>query len=88
MCALSRCLTLRDPMDYSPPGSSVHGILQARILEWADTSSSRGSSPPRDRSRVSRVACSGRKALYHAPPGKPRRAGVPSGTLGTTEQQF
>ena len=28
------CLTLRDPMDYSPPGSSIHGLLQARILEW------------------------------------------------------
>ena len=28
------CLTLRDPMDYSPPGSSVHGIFQARVLEW------------------------------------------------------
>ena len=36
MCAksLQPCLTLCDPMDYSPPGSSVHGILQARILEW------------------------------------------------------
>ena len=28
------CLTLRDPMDYSPPGSSVHGVFQARVLEW------------------------------------------------------
>ena len=36
------CPTLCDPMDYSPPGSSVHGILQARILEWA--AFSRGSS--------------------------------------------
>ena len=32
--SLKSCLTLCDPMDYSPPGSSVHGILQARILEW------------------------------------------------------
>ena len=38
--------TLCDPMDCSPPGSSVHGIFQARILEWAATSSSRGSSNP------------------------------------------
>ena len=38
------CLTLCDPMDYSPPGSSVHGILQARILEWVAMPSSRGSS--------------------------------------------
>ena len=36
------CLTLCDPMDHSPPGSSVHGIVQARILEWVATSSSRG----------------------------------------------
>ena len=40
-------------MDYSPPGSSVHGILQARILEWVATSFSRGSSWPRDRTTVS-----------------------------------
>ena len=38
------CLTFCDPMDCSPPGSSVHGISQARILEWAAISSSRGSS--------------------------------------------
>ena len=37
------CLTLCDPMDYSSPGSSVHGILQARILEWVSISFSRGS---------------------------------------------
>ena len=41
------CLTLCDLMDYSPPGSSVHGILQARILEYVFISFSRGSSPPR-----------------------------------------
>ena len=38
------CLTLCDPKDYSPPGSSVHGILQARILEWVAISFSRVSS--------------------------------------------
>ena len=43
LAALS-CLTLCDPMDYSPPGSSVHGILRARILEWVAISFSRGSS--------------------------------------------
>ena len=37
------CLTLCDPMDCSPPGSAVHGILQARILEWVAISFSRGS---------------------------------------------
>ena len=41
------CPTLLDPMDCSPPGSSVHGILQARILEWVAISFSRGSSRPR-----------------------------------------
>ena len=40
---LQLCLTLRDPMDYSPLCSSVHGILQAKILEWAPISFSRGS---------------------------------------------
>ena len=42
------CPTLGDPMDYSPPGSSVHGIFQARILEWVAMSFSRESSQPRD----------------------------------------
>ena len=42
------CPTLCDPVDYSPPGSCVHGILQARILEWVAMLSSRGSSQPRD----------------------------------------
>ena len=50
------CPTLCDPVDWSPPGSSVHGILQARILEWVAISFSGGSSRPRDRSQVSRIA--------------------------------
>ena len=45
VCSVAQsCLTLCDPMDCSPLGSSVHGILQARILEWVAISSSRGSS--------------------------------------------
>ena len=40
------CLTLGDPMDCSPPGSSVHGISQARIREWVDISSSQGLPDP------------------------------------------
>ena len=40
--SLQLCLTLCDPMDSSPPGSSVHGILQARVLEWVAISFSRG----------------------------------------------
>ena len=50
------CPTLWDPMDCSLPGSSVHGIFQARILEWVAISSSRGSSWPRDRTQVSHFA--------------------------------
>ena len=50
------CPTLCDPVDYSPPGSSVHGILRARILEWVAISFSRGSSRPRNRTQVSRIA--------------------------------
>ena len=47
------CPALCDPMDCSPPGSSIHEILQARILEWVAISFSRGSSWPRDQTRVS-----------------------------------
>ena len=52
MCAksLRSCPTLCNPMDCSPPGSSVHGILQARVLEWVAMPSSRESSPPRVKS--------------------------------------
>ena len=56
---------LFDPMDCSPPGSSVHGILQARILEWVAMPSSRGSSWPRDRTCISYISCIGRQVLYH-----------------------
>ena len=52
-------------MDYSLPGSSVHGILQARILEWVAMPSSRGSSQPRDWTHVSYISCIGRCILYH-----------------------
>ena len=58
-------LTLCDPVDYSSPGSSVHGILQARILEWVAMPFSRGSSPPRNRTRVSYIFCIGGQVLYH-----------------------
>ena len=44
------------PMEYSPPGSSVHGIFQARILEWVAISFSRGSSQPRDRTQLFHIA--------------------------------
>ena len=50
------CPTVSDPVDCSPPGSSVHGILQARILEWVAIPFSRGSSWPRDWTQVSCIA--------------------------------
>ena len=56
------CLTLCDPRDCGLPGSSVHDISQARILEWVAISYPRGSSRPRDRTQVSSI---GRWILYH-----------------------
>ena len=55
--SLQSCLTLCNPMDCSPPASSVHVILQARILEWVAVPSSRGSSLPRDGNWVSCSSC-------------------------------
>ena len=57
LCLVAQlCQTLCDPMDRSPPYSSVHGTLQAGILEWVAIPSSRGSSQPRDQSQVSCIA--------------------------------
>ena len=60
-----------DPLDCSLPDSSLHGIFQARILEWVAISYSKGSSWPRDRTHVSWISCIGRWILYRlASPGK------------------
>ena len=65
------CPNLCNPMDCSLPGSSVHGIFQARVLEWVAISFSRGSSRPRDRAWVFFIAgrcftiCAAREALFH-----------------------
>ena len=81
VCALSlmcmrsvaqSCLTLGDPMDCSTPGSSVHGIYQARILEWVAMPSSRGSSQPRDQTCVSCDSCIAGGFFTAEPQGKPR----------------
>ena len=56
VCVCYSCLTLCDPMDCSPPGSSFYGILQAWILEWVAMPFSRGSSPLRDWTYVSCIA--------------------------------
>ena len=55
VCVVQSCLILCNPMDYSLPDSSAHGILQARILKWVAIPFSRGSSQPRDRIWVSRI---------------------------------
>ena len=59
------CPTLCDPTDYSPPGSPVHGILQAKILEEKYISSSRGPPWPRDQTRISCISCTSKWILYH-----------------------
>ena len=67
VCAKSfqSCPTLFDPVDCRLPGSSVHGILQARRMEWVAISSTRGSSQPRYWTCISNVSCIGRQVLYH-----------------------
>ena len=69
---LQSCLTLCGPMDRSPLGSSVHGILQARIQQWVAMLFGRGSSQSRDRTRVSCVYLYWQAgSLPLAPSGKP-----------------
>ena len=63
------CLTLCDPMDCSLPGSFLHWVLQARVLEWVAISFSRGSSRPRDRTRVCHIG--GRRFILWSPQGSP-----------------
>ena len=67
MCAklLQSCRILCASMDWSPPGSSVHGTSQARVLEWVVLACSRGSSRPRDLTWISYVPCIGRQGLCH-----------------------
>ena len=67
VCAksLQSCPTLCNPMGCSLPGSSVHGILQERILEWVAMPSSRGSSGLTDRTHVPYASSIGKQVLYH-----------------------
>ena len=65
LLATQSCPTLCNPMNYSLPGSSVHGILQAKILECVAISFFRGSYRPRDQTHIS---CTGRWTLYHLSP--------------------
>ena len=75
---LQSCSTLCNPMDCSPPVSSVHGILQARILEWVAKPSSRGSSQPRDQTHISYVSCIAGGFFTTEPPGKPSKLSTAS----------
>ena len=70
--SLQSCLTLCNPMDYSLPGSSVHGFLKARIVEWVAMPSSRASSQPRDRTPSLCLLHWQVNSLPLAPPRKPR----------------
>ena len=79
--ALQSCETLWDHMDCSLPGSSVHGILQARILVWVAIPFSRGPSQHKDRTHVSHVSCIGGDSLPSEPGGKPKNTGVGSLSL-------
>ena len=66
VCSVAQsCLTLCDPTDSSLPASSVHRILQARILEWVAVPFSRGSSWPSNRTQILCINCTGRLILYH-----------------------
>ena len=70
--SLQLCPALRDPMNCSLPGSSIHGIHQTRILERVAMSSSRGSSQPRDQTRASCISCIAGGFFTTEPPGKPQ----------------
>ena len=64
VCVLS-CVWLCSPVDWSPPGSSVLGISQARILDWVVISFSRGSSWTKDQIHISHISWIGRQVLYY-----------------------
>ena len=69
LCLVLNHVQLCNPMDYSPSGSSVHGILQARILEWVAMHSSRGSSQPKIKLRSPALQAD---SLLSEPPGRPQ----------------
>ena len=74
--SLQSCPTLCDPIDCSPPGSSVHGVLQARILEWVAVPSSKGSSRPRGQTCISCDSCIEAHSLLLSHQGSPKDSTV------------
>ena len=70
------CPTLRDLVDWSPPGSSLHGISQARILKWISISSSRGSFWPRDQTCIIFNSCTTGGFFTTEPPGRDSNLGL------------
>ena len=84
---LQSCLTLRNPLDCSPPGASVHGIPEARILEWAAVPSSWGSSQPRNRTGVFYVSCIWRTGSL-VPLGKPSTASNSSRHMTSVNHRY
>ena len=77
--SLQSCPRLCNPLDCNPPGSSVHGILQARIREWAAMPYSRGSFQPRNQTQISHVYLHWQQgSLPLAPTGKPFHVSVSS----------
>ena len=70
-CSVTQLFQLCDTMDCSQWGSSVHGIFQAKLLEWVAVFS-RGSSPPRDRTRISMSPALTGRFFTTGPPGKPK----------------
>ena len=72
LCWTQACPILCDPMDRGPPGSSVHGMLQARIMEWVAISSSRGSSWLRDQTLVFCVSFISSQTFNTESPEKPK----------------
>ena len=81
--SLQSCPALCHPMGCSLLGSSVHRVLQARIIERVAIASSRGSSQPRDQTHVSYVSCIGRGVLYHY-----RHLGIPIIMFTGTKQNI
>ena len=71
LSCFSSVLILGDCMDYRPPDSSVHGILQASLLGWVAISSSRGSSWSKDQNHIAYISCTGAGPIPLAPSGKP-----------------